>query len=175
MYEVTPVRVLALLLFYAALFVVIRTTKKQIEPVERKTFLVIGLVWAVTVFVANYLLYKVDLVSFLSWVTNFAHSFVWIGFCLSWLYLGVRDTESLVTQCVIFATFSLIVKYAEQLLFGTWDLDHFFHVFHGNTAYVLGWSLADGLYPIITLYGLRLAARWIPGLVLTDTELLITR
>jgi hypothetical protein len=38
MYEVTPVRVLALLLFYAALFVVIRTTKKQIEPAERRTF-----------------------------------------------------------------------------------------------------------------------------------------
>jgi hypothetical protein len=175
MYEVTPVRVLALLLFYAALFVVIRTTKKRIEPVERRTFLVIGLAWAVTVFVANYLLYTIGLMSFLPWVTNFAHTFVWIGFCLSWLYLGVRDTESLVTQCVIFATFSMLVQSTEQLLFGTWDLDHFFYVLHGNAAYILGWSLADGLYPIITLYGLRLAARWIPGLVLTDSELLIAR
>jgi hypothetical protein len=35
----------------------------------------------------------------------------------------------------------------------------------GNGAYVMGWSLADGTYPILTLYGLRLAARWIPGLV----------
>ena len=175
MYEVTPVRVLALLLFYAALFVVIRTTKKRIEPVERRTFLAIGLAWAVTVFVANYLLYKVGLMSFLPWVNNFAHTFLWIGFCLTWLYLGIRETESLVTQFVIFATLSLIVKYAEQLLFGTWDLDHFFYVFHGNAAYVLGWSLADGLYPIITLYGLRLAARWIRGLVLTDAELLIAR
>ena len=80
MYEVTPVRGLALLLFYAALFVVIRTTKKQIEPVERRTFLAIGLAWAVTVFVANYLLYKVGLMSFLPWVNNFAHTFLWIGF-----------------------------------------------------------------------------------------------
>mgnify|MGYP003288614026 CR=1 FL=1 len=40
-------------------------------------------------------------------------------------------------QFVVFATFSIIVKYAEQLAFGTWDLDHFFGVFEGNFAYVL--------------------------------------
>ena len=31
-------------------------------------------------------------------------------------------------------------------------------------AYVLGWSLADGTYPIITLLALRLAAGCIPRL-----------
>jgi len=30
---------------------------------------------------------------------------------------------------------------------------------------VLGWSLADGLYPVLTKYGLRLLARFVPGLV----------
>lgn len=103
--------------------------------------------------------------SFLPWVTNVMHTFVWIGFCLTWLYLGVRDTRSVLTQVILFTTFSLIVKYAEHILCGTWDNDNFFHVFDGNGAYIMGWSLADGLYPLITLYGLRLAARRIPGLV----------
>ena len=65
----------------------------------------------------------------------------------------------------MFATFSLIVKYAEQLLFGTWEHGHFFHVLRGNFAYVVGWSLADGLYPPLTFYGLRLISRWVPGLI----------
>jgi hypothetical protein len=29
----------------------------------------------------------------------------------------------------------------------------------------MGWSLADGTYPVITLLGLRLASRRIPGLL----------
>jgi len=68
-------------------------------------------------------------------------------------------------QFIVFATFSLIVKYAERLLLGSWELDHFFHVFHGNFAYILGWSLADGLYPPLTFYGLRLLGRRVPGLI----------
>lgn len=167
MYDVTPLRVLAIVVFYAALLQIIRQAKPRIEPEERATFVAIGLAWAVPVFVANYLLYKAGLMSFLPWVTNFLHSFVWIGFCLTFLYLGVRTTRSMPTQILLFATFSLIVKYAEQILFGTWDLDHFFHVFDGNGAYVLGWSLADGSYPVITLYGLRLASRRISGLLPT--------
>jgi len=121
------------------------------------------LVWAVCVFPANYLLYKAGAMSFLPWVNNFMHSFLWIGFCLSWLYLGVRENQPIVLQIVLFTTFSLIVKYAEQKLFGTWDHDNFFGI-QGNGAYVMGWSLADGTYPVLTLFGLRLAARYIPGL-----------
>jgi hypothetical protein len=67
-------------------------------------------------------------------------------------------------QIALFTTFSLVVKYAEQKLFGTWDLDNFFGLLDGNGFYVMGWSLADGTYPILTLYGLRLAARRVPGL-----------
>ena len=119
--------------------------------------------WAVCVFPANYLLYKAGAMSFLPWVNNFMHSFLWIGFCLSWLYLGVRENQPIVLQIVLFTTFSLIVKYAEQKLFGTWDHDNFFGI-QGNGAYVMGWSLADGTYPVLTLFGLRLAARYIPGL-----------
>jgi hypothetical protein len=166
-YEITPLRVLGVLAFYAAMFVVIRLSRERIEPFERKTFLAIGLAWAIPVFVANYLLHLAGAMSFLPWVNNFMHSVLWIGFCLSWLYLGVRETQPMVLQIVLFTTFSLIVKYAEQKLFGTWDLDNFFNVLHGNGWYVLGWSLADGTYPVLTLFGLRLAARFIPGLVTT--------
>ena len=156
--------VLILLLFYAALFVVIRTTAHRVAPEERWTFFVIGGGWAVSVFIANYLLYLIGLMSFLPWVNNFMHTFLWIGVCLTWLYLGVRRTEPMVLQFVIFAAFSLVVKYAEQMLFGSWELDHFLHVFQGNTAYVLGWSLADGLYPPLTFFGLRLVGRFVQNL-----------
>jgi hypothetical protein len=165
MYTITPGRVAALLAFYAALFVVIRVIRPRIEPDERRTALVIGGMWAVSVFIANYVLYRLGLMSFLPWVNNFLHTFVWIGICLTYLYFGLREGHSMLTQFIVFATFSLIVKYAEQKLFGTWDHPNFLGIFKGNTAYVLGWSLADGLYPILTKYGLRLLARFIPGLV----------
>lgn len=165
MYDVTPVKVLGVLGFYAALFVLMWMHKRGIEPKETRTFLVIGGAWAVGVFIANILLHRVGVMSPLPLVNNFLHTFVWIGFCLTWLYLGVREDHALAVQFIAFATFSLIVKYAEQRLFGTWDHAHFFHVFRGNFAYVLGWSLADGLYPFITLFGLRLVARRVPGLI----------
>jgi hypothetical protein len=166
-YDVTAPRVLVIVGFYAALLMVIRLVKPRIEPFERRTAFAIGLGWAVPVFVANYLLYRAGLMSYLPWVTNVMHTFVWIGICLTFLYLGVRESQSMGVQILLFATFSLIVKYAEQLTFGIWDLGHFLHVFDGNFAYVLGWSLADGTYPIITLLALRLAAERIPRLAVT--------
>ena len=166
-HTVTPVRVLALLLLYAAVFTIIRAIKPRLRREEVPTFAVVAAVWAVSVFVANYLLYRAGVMSFLPWVNNFMHTFLWIGICLSWLYLGVRDTQPMALQFVIFATFSLVVKVAEQTLFGTWEHPHFFHVFDGNAAYVLGWSLADGLYPPITYLGLRLVGSRIPILRVT--------
>jgi hypothetical protein len=165
MYTITPLRVLALLLFYAALFVIIRAFKPGINRRESKTFFVIAGAWAISVFLANYLLFRLGVMSFLPWINNFMHTFLWIGICLSFLYLGVRENQSLAAQFIIFATCSLIVKYAEQMLFGTWEHGHFFYIFRGNLAYVLGWSLADGLYPLLTLFGLRLLAKRIRGLI----------
>ena len=165
MHTVSPSTVLALLLFYGALFLVIRVIKPGIDPAERKTALLIGGTWAISVFIANYLLFRAGVMSFLPWINNFMHTFLWIGICLTVLYLGVRETQPMWIQFVVFATFSLIVKYAEQLLFGTWEHPHFFWVFQGNWTYVLGWSLADGLYPPLTFYGLRLIRNAIPGLV----------
>ncbi len=165
MYSITPIRVVGVLMIYAGLFLIIRLVKPSMEPSERKTFFTVGTIWAVAVFIANYLLYRAGLMSLLPWVNNFMHTFLWIGVCLSFLYLGVREDQPMVVQFVVFATFSLIVKYAERLVFGTWDLNHFFHVFRGNFAYILGWSLADGLYPPLTFYGLRLLGKRMRGLI----------
>ncbi|HEY1451508.1 MAG TPA: hypothetical protein VGF47_11210 [Solirubrobacteraceae bacterium] len=165
---ITPLRVLGVLGFYALIFIVMRVSKKRVDPIEKKTFLYIGGVWAVSVFIANYLLYLAGVMSFLPWVNNFMHTFIWIGFCLTWFYLGVRETEPIWAQCAMFGFFSLIVKYAEQRLFGTWDMDHFFFSWlHGNGAYIGGWSVADATYPILTLVVLRFVSRRVPGLIAT--------
>ena len=162
MYTLTPLRILAVLLVYAGLFSIIHALKPRIARQEQGTALLIGGCWAVGVFIANYLLYRAGVMSFLPWVNNFLHTFVWIGVCLTVLYLGVRDAQPMWVQFVMFATLSLVVKVAERILFGTWELGHFFHVFQGNAAYVLGWSLADGLYPPITYFGLKLLGRRLP-------------
>jgi hypothetical protein len=165
-YDVTPLTVLAVLGVYALLLAVIWRIRPRIDRVEIRTAVAIGAVWAVSVFVANYLLYRAGAMSYLPWVTNFLHTFIWIGICLTILYLGVRETAPMTTQFLLFFVFSLVVKYAEQLFFGTWEHDNFFGI-PGNFAYVLGWSLADGTYPVLTRFVLRRAARGIPGLVPT--------
>ncbi len=163
MYTVTPMRIAAVLAFYAGLLTIILSIEPAIAPEERRPAMLIGGLWAFSVFIGNYLFFRAGVMSFLPWVANFMHTFFWIGGCLTPLYLGVRRTRSMPAQMVIFATVSLAVKVVEQRVFGTWDLDHFFHVFQGNTAYVLGWSLADGLYPPITYYGLLLLRRVTPA------------
>jgi hypothetical protein len=159
----TPLRVLAALALYASLWAVARTLRPAIAAHERKTFWVLWGTWGPLVFLANYLLYRAGVMSFLPWVNNLLHTLVWIGLVLAWLYLAVRG-QPLLLQCLLFATFSVIVKVFEQVLFGTWEHGHFFGI-PGNTAYVLGWSLADGTYPVLSRWGLRLLGRWIPGLV----------
>jgi hypothetical protein len=157
--------VLGALAVYAALLALVLCFARGVERDERRTAVAIAAVWACSVFVANYLRYRAGAMSCLPWVTNALHSFVWIGGCLTVVYLGVREEWPLGLQFVLFAGLSLVVKLAEQGLFGTWELDHFFWVFEGNAAYVIGWSLADGLYPVLTLLGVRLAARGVPRLV----------
>jgi hypothetical protein len=165
MYRITLLTVGAVLAFYGALFVLIRMIRPRIAHEERKTLYLVGGTWAVSVFVANYLLARADLMSFMPWTANFMHTFLWIGVCLSWLYLGVREDHSMAAQMLVFSVLSLVVKQLEHAVFGTWEHGHFFRVFQGNAAYVLGWSLADGLYPPITLFGLRLLGRFVPGLI----------
>ena len=166
-YDITPLRVLAVLAVYAVLLGLIWWLfRPRIERYELRTALAIALVWAVCVFIANYLLYRAGAMSYLPWVNNFLHSFIWIGICLTLLYFGVRETAPMWQQFLFFFAFSLVVKYAEHWLFGTWDHDNFFGI-EGNFAYILGWSLADGTYPVLTRFVLRRASRGIAGLVTT--------
>lgn len=152
-----------LLLLYGGLFVVMRPITRRVEPDFRHTYRVLFWSWSVGTFTANYLLYRAGVMSFLPWLNNFLHTFVWIGLCLSFLYAGVYR-NSMAEQFIVFAVFSFIVKWAEQELLGTWEHGHFFGI-DGNLAYIVGWSLMDGLYPVISLVGLRWLSRFIPGIV----------
>lgn len=153
-----------LLLFYAALFLVMRYGHRTVEPAFRRTRLVLGLGWAIGTFVANYVLYRVGVMSFLPWLNNGLHTFVWIGICLSFLYAGAHRRPFL-EQFALFAIFSFLVKAAEHALLGTWEHDNFFGI-PGNAAYILGWSLMDGLYPVVSVLGLSIASRFVRGLVI---------
>jgi hypothetical protein len=163
----TPTRILLLLLFYGGLFLIISLHGVKLTSAERRTFLLLWVSGAVVAFVANYLLYLAGVMSFLPWINNFLHTAIWIGIGFPYLYFGIRGRRSLPVQFALFVMFSLIVKYAEQLLFGTWEFGHFFHVFKGNFAYILGWSTVDGTYPLLVPAGLRLAGRFIPGIVMS--------
>jgi hypothetical protein len=163
----TPERILLLLLFYASLFLIIRCMyRTPLTSAERPTFLLLGAAGAVTALVANYLLYRLGLMSFLPWVNNIMHSFLWIGIGFPYLFFALRGRQPVLVQFLVFVVLSLIVKYAEQLLFGTWEQGNFLHLFRGNFAYILGWATMDGLYPVLIPAGLRLAGKFVPGLVL---------
>ena len=164
---IEPLRVLGVLGFYAVIFLVVqRRFKPKLEAEERRTFLLIWAAAGTVAFAANYLLFLAGQMSFLPWVNNFVHTFIWIGFVLGWLYLGMREDEPMWFQFLLFAYLSLIVKVCEQILFGTWEKDEvFFGVLQGNGAYICFWSTFDGLVPLMLLWGLRVASRRVSGLM----------
>ncbi|MEO8450055.1 MAG: hypothetical protein ABI647_09710 [Gemmatimonadota bacterium] len=163
----TPTKILLLLLFYAGLFLIISLHGLKLTSTEKKTFIFLWISGFIVAMVANYLLYRAGVMSFLPWINNFLHTFFWIGIGFPYLYLGIRGRRSVLAQYIMFVVFSLIVKYAEQRLFGTWEFPHFFFVLKDNFFYILGWSTVDGLYPVLIPAGLRLAGKFIPGLVLS--------
>ena len=160
---------LLILFTYFCLFLVMRYANARVEPNFRKTFWTLCFGWAVCVFIGNWLLYRVGAMSFLPWLNNFWHTFPWIGLCLAFMYAGAYE-RPLWEQFALFAIFSFIVKWAERTVLGTWELDHFFFI-PGNIAYITGWSLADGLYPILSVAGLKLVSRFVPGLIVPRLRL----
>jgi hypothetical protein len=154
---------LELLLVYAALFVVIRYANDRVELNFRRTYWILFFGWGVATFLANYGLYRAGWMSFLPWVNNFLHTFVWIGLCLGFLYAGAYRRPWW-EKFLLFATFSFIVKVAERLILGTWELPYFFFA-QGNLAYLIGWSLLDGLYPALSELCLRIIGRFVRGVV----------
>jgi hypothetical protein len=151
------------ILVYAALFVVMRYANDQVELNFRRSFTILFFLWSIGTFLGNYGLYRAGWMSFLPWVNNALHTFLWIGLCLGFLYAGAYRRPWL-EQFALFAIFSFIVKVAEHLILGTWELDHFFWI-KGQLAYLIGWSLMDGLYPTLSRAGLKLIGRVVPGVM----------
>ena len=157
------------LLIYGGLFLAIRQAGTQISPEFRRSFWVLYVVWAVGIFVGNYLFFLLGIMSFLPWLDNFIHSFVWIGLCLGFLY-AISYHRALWELIVLAAVYSFVVKVTERMVLGTWDLNHFFMV-DGNLAYIIGWSLVDAAYPIGSFAVLWIASRFIKGLVVPKLNL----
>ncbi len=160
---------LLVLLVYGAMFLLMRFANRRVEMNFRRTYWTLFWGWGVGVFVANWLLFRVGLMSFLPWLNNAFHTFVWIGFCLGFLWAEAHK-RPLWEQFAVFAIFSFIVKWAEQAILGTWEHGHFFGI-PGNLAYVAGWSLLDGLYPVVSVAGLKLVGYWIRGLIVPRLSL----
>ena len=152
---------LVILAGYGMLFLLMRHANPRIELSFRVSYTYLFVGWSTGTFVANYLLFRAGLMSFLPWLNNFVHTFVWIGLCLGFLYAGAHR-KPLLEQCALFAIYSLLVKLAENAVLGTWEHDNFFGI-PGNTAYIIGWSLMDGLYPLVSMVGLRVIARFDRG------------
>jgi hypothetical protein len=157
------------LLVYAGLFVVMRQIYSQFDPDFRKSFQLLFFVYGIGIFLANYALFKLGVMSFLPWLNNFFHTFIWIGFCLTFLYSG-SYRKPFWQQYVMFAIFSYAVKLAEHQLLGTWEFGNFFGI-PGNTAYIVGWSLVDGLTPLLSIIVLYIAGHFVSGLVVPGFSL----
>src|SRR5438105_4215507 len=115
----------AVLLVYLLLVVAMPAESFRVELNFRRRFWLLFFGWSGCVFPGNYLFYKLGIMSFLPWLNDALHCFVWIGLCLGFLYSKCHRL-SLPRQFVMFAVFSFIVKYAENAILGTWELDHFF-------------------------------------------------
>ncbi len=152
-----------ILLVYGALVVVMKQGHPGVGPDARKTYWVLYFTYALVGFVANYLLYLAGAMSFLPWLNNFIHTFVWLGFCLAFLSIGAYR-RPLWEQLVMFAIFSFVVKLAEHQVLGTWEMNRFFFI-QGNLAYMLGWSLVDGLIPVGSAIWLRVLSKYVKGLI----------
>jgi hypothetical protein len=154
------------LVIYLLLFVLMRYGNKRVELNFQRSrkFLAIG--WAVGVFIGNYIFYRIGIMSFLPWLNNFIHCFIWIGFCLSFLYAGCYKRE-VWEQCLLFSIFSFAVKYAENQILHTWEMNNFFGITI-NLAYIGGWSIIDAVYPFISKAALKFYSRYKSGIVVPE-------
>jgi hypothetical protein len=152
---------LLVLLIYFAVFILIRYPHPRIELNFKINFIVLFMFWSVAMFAGNYLFYLLGAMSFLPWLNNFIHTFLWVGFCLTFLYAGVYK-HNIIEQFLLFAIFSFIIKVFENIILGTWEKDPYFF-FHGKYAYIIIMSLVDGFYPIISVIVLKLSSMLIRG------------
>ncbi len=158
-------KIVAILILYATVLFIAWWHKRKLDTAERKTFIVIYLMYAISIFFINYLGYVIGVFSYLPWFpNNFLHTFVWIGIVLTYLFMAIRK-EHMVVQFMAFAAFSLVIRYAEYKIFGVWDGQGTLYESYGTDAYIALWSYVDGFYSIATFLLLRILKKWIPGLI----------
>ena len=134
---------------------------------ERKTFLLLCGAGFSIAFVTNFLLFRIGAMTFLPWINNFLHSFFWIGRRVPyWLYFATRGRSPLVVFITDSPRWSLVVKYIEQLLFGTMGRSqlppHHPRKPRLHPRLVAG---GHGCLPFVMSIGLKLLSRFVPGLV----------
>jgi hypothetical protein len=145
------------LLIYFLMFLFIRYPKPDLELNYCGNFKFLAIVWAIMMFTGNYLFYRLGVMSFLPWLNDFIHSFIWIGICLTWLYY-ISHNRPLWEQFIHFAFSSFIIKMAENQILGTWSMESFLGIRH-PLAYLIAMSLVDGFYPIISILLLKIASK----------------
>jgi hypothetical protein len=139
---------LLILFIYGLLFLFIRYPKPKLELNYKANYIFLVAVWAFLMFTGNYLFYRLGVMSFLPWLNNLLHSFVWVGLCLGWLYYCTHG-RPLWEQFIFFALTSFFIKMAENMILGTWNKESYFGI-DNRYAYIIAMSLVDGFYPIIS-------------------------
>jgi hypothetical protein len=140
-------------LIYGLLFLFIRYPRPKLELNYKANYVFLVALWAFLMFTGNYLFYRLGVMSFLPWMNNLLHSFVWVGICLGWLYYCTHE-RPMWEQFIFFAFTSFIVKMAENMLLGTWNKESYLGI-DSRYAYIIAMSLVDGFYPIISLWVLN--------------------
>lgn len=148
---------LLVLAIYGFMFLLIRFSKPKLELNYRANFFFLFGLWAFLMFTGNYLFYRLGVMAFLPWMNNLLHSVIWVGVCLGWLYYCTQE-RPLWEQVLLFAFTSFLVKMAEYMLLGTWNLDRYLGI-ESPYAYIIAMSVVDGFYPIISRWVLKAMAR----------------
>src|SRR5579872_4872265 len=113
------------LLIYLLIFLLVWYPKSTIELNSRSSFLLLYVFWSVFIFTGNYIGYLTGVMAFLPWLDNFVHSFIWVGFVLTWLYFSTQGLPWYY-RCFLSGMFSFLIKYAEHSILGTWSFDPYF-------------------------------------------------
>lgn len=139
---------LLVLLMYGLMYLLIRYPKPTLELNYKANFFFLVLFWAFLLFTGNYLFYRLGVMAFLPWLNNLLHSFIWVGFCLAWLYYCVHE-RPMWEQFVLFTFTSFLIKIAEHTILGTWSMDSYFGI-QSPYAYIVAMSVVDGFYPVLS-------------------------
>jgi hypothetical protein len=144
----TPLAYLLVLLIYVLVFLLVKYPRNTIELNSRNSFLLLYLFWSIVIFVGNYIGFLLGVMAFLPWLNNLIHSFIWVGFVLTWLYFASRSLPWYY-RCFLAGMSSFIIKYSEHSILGTWTFVPYLS-FTSPYAYIIVMALVDCLYPPVS-------------------------